>query len=77
ALRSTDMSAVYTLLGPELAQASAALLATRAAHLEALLEDPSRITLEGEDHARALLEPGVIIRLQRYPDGWRVVSVGD
>ena len=71
------MAALSDVVGPELARASTALLATRASGIEALLEDPSRITLVGDDQARALIEPGVLIRLQRFADGWRVVSVGD
>ena len=77
ALRGLDMAALSDVVGPELARASTALLATRASGIEALLEDPSRITLVGDDQARALIEPGVLIRLQRFADGWRVVSVGD
>lgn len=77
ALRVMDMTALSDLVGPELSRTSSALLATRASSIEFVLEDPSRLTLVDEDHARAVIEPGVTIRLEHFADGWRVVSVAD
>jgi hypothetical protein len=77
ALRSMDTDGFRDVVGPELSQTSSALVSTRASSIEAVLEDPSRITRDAAGQARVLIEPGLLIRLQRFDDGWRIVSLGD
>lgn len=77
ALRAMDADGFRDLVGPELSRTSSALVSTRASSIEAVLEDPSRITLDDAEQARVLIEPGLLIRLQRFDDGWRIVSLGE
>lgn len=64
------------ILGPEYAEELARTLSRRADSIEAFLRDPSRIVVDG-DTAKAAIEPGVTIRLERGDDGWRVVATDE
>ena len=75
ALRQQGVASLAAVVAPTFAEGVEQARGRRADAIEALLREPGALRVAG-DEASLELGPGAIIRLRRFPDGWRVVEAG-